>query len=94
MWIYLFVGSMSSATYKNQRGDGSFDIGKDSMPLRYDSPMSPYASYYVYLPVSGVNTEGTVKTVSSDYTGDGDNGSNNRDEAAEHGSINDKQDDM
>jgi hypothetical protein len=30
----------------------------DSMPLRYDSPMSPYASYYVYVPVSGVVNSG------------------------------------
>lgn len=30
----------------------------DSMPLRYDSPMSPYASYYVYVPVSGVANSG------------------------------------
>ena len=64
------------------------------MPLRYDSPMSPYASYYVYLPVSGVSTEDTVKTAPSDYTGDGGNGSNTRDDVTDHGPINDKEEEM
>lgn len=32
----------------------------DAMPLRYDSPMSPYASYYVYVPVSGVANSGAA----------------------------------
>ena len=87
---------MNTATYSSQRGNGSFDIAKDPMPLRYDSPMSPYASYYVYLPVSGVNVDNTVtaKTVSSDYAGDENNGSNLGDEASEHGVINNEEENM
>jgi hypothetical protein len=85
---------MNSATYSHQRGNGSFDMAKDSMPLRYDSPMSPYASYYVYLPVSGVSTDSTAKTLSSDYTGEGDNGSSAREEAPEHETVNDKEENM
>lgn len=49
---------MSSPHYK-QASRPNFDIAKDSLPLRYDSPMSPYASYYVYVPVSGVSTNST-----------------------------------
>ena len=40
-------------------------MSKDSMPLRYDSPMSPYASYYVYVPVSGGNSP-SLSQVSTD----------------------------
>lgn len=69
-------------------------MAKDSMPLRYDSPMSPYASYYVYLPVSGVSTDSTAKTLSSDYTGDGDNGSSPGDETPEHNTVNNKEENM
>ena len=69
-------------------------MAKDSMPLRYDSPMSPYASYYVYLPVSGVSTDSTAKMLSSDYVGEGDNGSSARDEAHEHDIVNNKEENM
>lgn len=40
-------------------------MASESMPLRYDSPMSPYASYYVYVPVSGVGNAGITGIIPS-----------------------------
>lgn len=58
--------------YGNQASHPGFDMSKDSMPLRYDSPMSPYASYYVYVPMNGVNTPShPMVTVDEDIPNDG-----------------------
>ena len=50
--------ALSTFTYAGPAGHSTYDMAGDSMPLRYDSPMSPYASYYVYVPVSGVANSG------------------------------------
>ena len=54
-FIFLFISLGVSTPQYQQANHPSFDISKDSLPLRYDSPMSPYASYYVYVPVSGTS---------------------------------------
>ena len=82
--IYLFIYLGTSTPQYNQANHPSFDISNDSLPLRYDSPMSPYASYYVYVPVSGTNANSAnnhnsnINTNSNISTsGNGNSNSNN-----------------
>lgn len=91
MYLFFFSSLLFFRTALNnsqytQAGHPNFDL-KDSLPLRYDSPMSPYASYYVYVPVStGSNSIGNnlnLQNPSGDEKGEG-RGEERRDERGGH----------
>ena len=85
-FVLLFYCPLGPGTalYSNSPGHSNFDMTNDAHPLRYDSPMSPYASYYVYVPVSGVSTNHNPPNPNSSNNNNSNNNSNSNSSANSH----------